>query len=44
MKWIGFIIGFAGFIWLMYIDWRIAAAVFIMMWGDNLDKICGGKR
>ena len=33
---IGGVIFWGGFIWLLRKDWRIALAVFLMMWGNNI--------
>jgi len=31
-------LGLVGFITLVFIDWRIAVGVFLMLWGNNMDQ------
>jgi len=35
---IGFCIGSGAFVWLCCMDYKIAIAVFLMMFGDNISK------
>lgn len=33
---IGLIFSLAGFVWLFFIDWKIAIALFFILWGNNI--------
>ncbi len=36
IKLTGVLVGTAGFGWLVWMDWRIAVAVYLMMCGDKM--------
>lgn len=36
IKAIGAIGGIAGFVWLLIQDWKLAVALFFILWGNNV--------
>jgi hypothetical protein len=36
VKAVGAIGGIAGFVWLFVYDWKLAIAVFFILWGNNI--------
>ena len=34
----GAVVSFTGFVFLLFIDWRIAMAVFLILWGEFMGR------
>ncbi len=33
---LGAVLGLGGFLWALQINWKLAVAIFVMLWGNNL--------